>query len=328
MRFSQTRELKEKNPYISPTAPPVSRQADSGAPAVLIPPKELDSKPGHKRNNHDRDPFCELPKHRTKRNKQDTPTDSAKSKIVDNPKRKKKLARPFWITTNEPENTLFPQIPDKLTKIDDNKHAPQSKRNADMLRDYKKESSKRSHRRVQEIIRCNQHQKLFFITLTFRKAIFDVDRAFTSFYAFIRRLRLFFGDQNQYILVAEKHKSSAIHLHCIITINANFVANPVISRLWKLGFVNITKIRKKNVYIAKYITKTRKDNFYTHTYRVSKDWNTNISRSWSLIQFNTTIPEFYQTLFAQCDWKAFTLNDIYPRCNVEIFDLYPKGAKR
>ncbi|WP_140925316.1 rolling circle replication-associated protein [Apilactobacillus micheneri] len=135
--------------------------------------------------------------------------------------------------------------------------------------DSRKRSNHRAKKTIIDLFNNNFYNKnCYFITLTFRDNIDDVELANKIFKSFIRKMRIHSKSQFKYISVIEFQKRGAIHYH-MITDNEELNYSNVI-KYWnnsinshllvKDGYVRIEKIHKHEnskvlSYVMKYVSK-------------------------------------------------------------------------
>lgn len=119
------------------------------------------------------------------------------------------------------------------------------------------------YRIAQANIRRHGDYKPVFVTLTTKDQISEYRQSNRKIKQLARRMKEYLGYKVKYLLVPELHKSGAIHYHGIF-FNIPFI--PVQDfrfRIWKYGYVDLkvsTRIRDTAAYLAKYLTKSYKEN--------------------------------------------------------------------
>lgn len=119
---------------------------------------------------------------------------------------------------------------------------------------------------IRRLIECNFRSYGYqpvFITLTFRENILDVDYANTCFKAFIRRFARLLGRPPRYLAIIEFQKRGAVHYHCVffnvpLAFEERERRTRDISALWRMGFVDVERIRHArsvSAYVCKYLNK-------------------------------------------------------------------------
>lgn len=123
---------------------------------------------------------------------------------------------------------------------------------------------------IRRIIEANYRAYGFepvFLTLTFKENVTDVDQANLHFHDFIKRLDYKFQKRFRYLAIVEFQKRGAVHYHCIffnmdLEIERSERRDRVIASLWRVGFVDIERVRHAKVvsaYVCKYLNKAVHD---------------------------------------------------------------------
>jgi len=106
-----------------------------------------------------------------------------------------------------------------------------------------------------------------FLTLTYRNAEFNKEKAQNDFKNFIKRLKYTTNIQIRYIAVPEEHNSKSTksdrvhsyHFHVLI-FDLPYISAKVYSEVWRHGFIKINSVRGDEMrmasYLSKYLSKT------------------------------------------------------------------------
>jgi len=130
----------------------------------------------------------------------------------------------------------------------------------------------RARERLYRLIECNigkfgGHKPVFF-TLTTKDQLREIKDSNKKIKACIRRVNRYLGYNVKYVIVPERHASSAIHYHGVF-FNLPYVDVKFFRHeLWGYGYVDLQlprKIRSVSAYLAKYLTKDTKDNLQLNT---------------------------------------------------------------
>lgn len=144
-----------------------------------------------------------------------------------------------------------------------------TKRKINRLKNIK-DSVRRTKKTITDLLECNEDMDKF-ITLTYRNEPKSIELAYFDLKNFLKRLNYFNGQGLKYLALPERGaKTSRLHFH--IVCNSRYIANSLLAKMWREGFVSVKKIKYGELipYLIKYINKDLIVNFSKRRFYCSR----------------------------------------------------------